>query len=129
LKVPIAMKHIRDSDLEIKSRIFPCESCGNQIEHRTGRRPRLCSGRCKEKACTRVRKAGLGPDTGAPSFLRKKNNKNKALQRAKTLSSRRIYASADVLAVELFDRAWTPAVSSGGVPIEVGPLRQRALVS
>lgn len=122
-------QQIVDSRLECKPRVFPCESCGKQVEHRAGRRPRFCSGRCKEKARTRVRKAGLGPDTGAPSFLRKKNNKNKALQRAKTLSSRRIYASADVLAVELFDRPWKPAVSSGGVPIEIGRLRQRALVS
>jgi hypothetical protein len=52
-----------------------------------------------------------------------------ALQRAKTLSSRRILAPADVLAVEVFDRKWEPAVSSGGVAIEVARLRARALVS
>jgi len=45
------------------------------------------------------------------------------------LSNRRIFAPADVLAVEVFDRAWTPAISSGGVPIEIGRLRQRALVA
>jgi hypothetical protein len=39
-----------------------------------------------------------------------------------------IVGPARVLDVELFDRAWRPAVSSGGVPLEVGRLRSRALV-
>jgi hypothetical protein len=40
----------------------------------------------------------------------------------------RIVAPAHVLAVEVFERAWQPAVSSGGVPIEVARLRPRTLV-
>jgi len=71
----------------------------------------------------------LGRDTGAPSNPSKKVNKFKPLQRAKTLSSNRIFGPADVLDAEVFDRAWTPAVSSGGVAVEVGRLRAHALVT
>jgi hypothetical protein len=104
---------------------------GRVVEHRAGRRPRFCSSRCRnrENGRGRVRKALLGRDTGAPAKLQKKDSKLKALQRAKTLSSHRILAPAAVLAVEVFDRAWTPAVSSGGVAVEVGRLRARALVT
>jgi hypothetical protein len=113
-----------------RKRVLACNSCGKKIVHRAGRRPRFCSIRCKEKARTRVRKASLGRDTGAPAKLQKKNKKFKALQRAKMLSSRRILAPADVLTVEVWgDRKWRPAISSGGVPIEIGRLRERALVS
>jgi hypothetical protein len=59
----------------------------------------------------------------------KKHSKFKALQVAKTLSSTRILGPADVLAVEVFDRAWTPTISSSGVPIEISRLRRRALVT
>jgi hypothetical protein len=59
----------------------------------------------------------------------KKENKFKALQRAKTLSSTRILASEHVLDVEVFGgRGWQHAISSGGVAIQVCRLRQRALV-
>ncbi len=105
-----------------------CERCGRKVE-RKSRQQRFCSGRCQEKARTRVRKAFLARDTGAPGNPPKKDNKLKALQRAKTLSSHRILAPADVLAVEVFDRTWKPAVSSGGIAIEVSRLRARALVS
>jgi hypothetical protein len=71
----------------------------------------------------------LGRDTGAPAKLQKKHSKLKALQQAKTLSSNRIFGPADVLDAEVFDRAWTPAVSSGGVAVEVGRPRARALVT
>jgi hypothetical protein len=40
----------------------------------------------------------------------------------------RIVGPAHVLQVELFDRAWQAAVSSDGVALEVGKLRQRALI-
>jgi hypothetical protein len=71
----------------------------------------------------------LGPDTGAPANPSKKHNKLKALQRAKTLSGTRILAPEHVLAVEVFGRAWQPAMSSSGVAIETSRLRARALVS
>jgi hypothetical protein len=58
-----------------------------------------------------------------------KHSKFKALQRAKTLSSKRISGPPNVLAVEVFGRAWTPAISSSGVAIQVNRLRQRALVT
>jgi hypothetical protein len=112
-----------------RKRVLACSSCGKQIEHRAGRRPRFCSTRCKEKARTRVRKAFLVRDTRAPAKLKKKYQQFKALQRAKTQSSTRIWAPAHVLAVEVFERHWQPAISSGGVAVQIGRLRERALVS
>jgi hypothetical protein len=78
----------------------------------------------------RVRKAVLAPDTRAPSHPPKKHKQLKALQRAKMLSSYRILAPADVLAIEVWGgRDWRPAVSSGGVAIETARLRARTLVT
>jgi hypothetical protein len=112
-----------------RKRVLACNSCGKQIEHRAGRRPRFCSTRCKEKGRIRVRKAFLGPDTGAPAKLQKKNKQFKVLQGAKTLSSHRILAPAYVLACEVFGgRGWRHATSTGGVAVEVGHLRSRALI-
>jgi hypothetical protein len=105
-----------------------CPSCGRKVKRRA-RQQRFCSARCKEKARKRVRRAFLATDTGAPANPPKKDNKLKALQRAKTLSTTRILAPAHVLAVEVFNRSWQPAISSGGVAIEVGRLRSGALVS
>jgi hypothetical protein len=105
-----------------------CERCGRQVE-RKSRQQRYCSGRCQEKARTRVRKAVLGRDTRAPGNLAKKHKQFKALQRAKTLSTNRILAPADVLATEVWGgREWRPATSSGGLPIEISRIRARALV-
>ena len=123
-------KCIRESNLERKpSRVIACASCGKQIEHHSGRRPRFCGTRCRnrENDRKRVRKARLGGDTRAPAKLEKKNRNFKALQRAKTLSSNRIFGPADVLAIEVLDRPWQQATSSGGVAIEIGRLRKRAL--
>jgi len=126
-------EHLRESNLERKlSRIVTCP-CGKQIEHRSGRRPRFRSKRCRQK-CNYVEKVARGdfsPRTIAlPTKLEKKNNKFNALQRAKTLSSHLIFAPADVLAVEVWGgRSWEPTVSSDGTRIEVGRLRTRALVS
>jgi predicted nucleic acid-binding Zn ribbon protein len=123
---------IRDSQFEHKppSRNLACAACGKPITHQTGRRPRFCSDRCRyrEKGRGRVRKAGLGPNTGAAPKLHKKSNDFKALQRAKMLSSYRIFGPADVLAIEALNRAWRPTVSSNGVAIMVGRLRARVLV-
>jgi hypothetical protein len=105
-----------------------CPSCGREVQRRA-RQQRFCSGRCKEKARTRVRKAFLGRDTRAPSNPPKKVNKLKVLQRAKTLSSNRIFGPADVLDAEVFNRPWESATSSAGVAIEIGRLRHRALVA
>src|SRR5262245_16538647 len=74
------------------------------------------------------RKVARG-DFSARTIARPTNpHKSNALQRAKTLSSKRIFAPADVLAVEIFDRLWKPAISSNGLPISIAPLRQRTLV-
>jgi hypothetical protein len=125
-------QHIRDSKFEHKphSRNLACATCGKPVEHRAGRRPRFCSTRCRnrENGRGRVRKARLGADTGAPAKLRKNTNQFKTLQRAKTLSTHRIIGPAPVLDIEVFGRAWHPAVSSGGVAIELGRLRTRVLV-
>jgi hypothetical protein len=124
-------EHLCESILERKpSRILACDFCGKQIEHHTGRRPRFCSARCRnrENGHGRVRKALLGRDIRALAKLEKKNNKFKALQRAKMLSSHRIFGPADILAIELFARSWSPTISSGGVTIETSRLRARALV-
>ena len=104
-----------------------CESCGRDVV-RHARQQRFCSARCKEKGRTRVRKAALTTDTGAPSHRIKKDRKLKALQHAKTLSSHRIFGPATVLVVEVFARNWQPAVSADGVPIETSRIRPRALV-
>jgi hypothetical protein len=104
-----------------------CAGCGRKVQRRA-RQQRFCSARCKEKGRKRVRRAFLGRDAGAPLHPRKKDSKFKGLQRAKTLSSWRILAPADVLAVEVLGRAWNPTISSGGVSIEIGRLRPRTLV-
>src|SRR5262245_7952519 len=104
--------------------------CGRQVA-RHARKQRFCSTRCRQRAHY-VEKVARG-DFSSPTIARptnppKKDNKSNALQRAKTLASKRIFAPADVLAVEIFDRPWKPAISSNGLPISIAPLRQRTLV-
>jgi hypothetical protein len=71
----------------------------------------------------------LGRDTRAPAQRPKKHRQFKALQRAKTLSSHRIYGPADVLTAEVWgSHRWQPATSSAGVPIEISRIRARTLV-
>jgi hypothetical protein len=118
------------------SRIIACDSCGKQIEHRTGRRPRFCSERCRKREhyAQNVRKGVFSgvpvSDTALGTKRSKKDSRNKALERAKTLSSHRIFGPADVLAIEVWGgREWQPATSSGGVPIEISRHRARTLVS
>jgi hypothetical protein len=114
------------------TRNITCAVCGCPIIHTSGRRPRVCSTRCRNRknGRTRVRKACLIGDTGRAAKRTKNNNESNALERAKTLSSRRIFGPADVLGVEVFGgRTWKPAKSSGGVDIEIGRLRPRALVA
>jgi hypothetical protein len=127
-------ERIRDSQFESKpsSRDIACGSCGKTITHRSGRRPRFCSDRCRyrENGRTRVRKAVWVPDTGAPTKLKKKNNDYKALRGRISQSRHRVFGPLDVIEAEVWrGRDWQPAISSGGVPIEVGRLRARALVS
>jgi len=69
-------------------------------------------------------------DTALGTKRSKRDSEIKALQRAKTLSSHRIYGPPDVLAIEVWGgREWQPATSIGSVPIEVGRLRARVLAS
>lgn len=125
-----------DSESKHRKRAAPntrnvlCAHCGKPIEHRTGRRPKFCSARCRKREFgrTRVRKALLAPDTGAATKRIKNNNQISALQWAKNRSRAAIIAPAGVLATEVFDRAWQATISSGGIAIEIGRLRQRALV-
>jgi hypothetical protein len=111
-----------------------CASCGRQVRRR-GRLQRYCSTRCRKCGhyAQKVRRGDFSTpkwsDTALGTTSLQKDSKYNALQRAKTLSSNRIFGPADVLDAEVFDRAWTPAVSSGGVAVEVGRLRARALVT
>jgi len=107
-----------------------CAGCGRQVA-RTSHRQQFCSTKCRmqENGRGRVRKASLGLDTGAPTIGQKNNNKNSPMQGANLLSPPRILASAQVLAVELLDRDWKPAISSDGIHIEIAELRPRSLVS
>jgi len=107
-----------------------CATCGRKVERRA-RQQRFCSDRCRNREIgrRRVRKASLGRDTRTPANPPKKSKNFNALQRAKLLWSRRIFGPADVLAVEMFARTWKPAISSSGVPVEIGRLRARVLVS
>jgi endogenous inhibitor of DNA gyrase (YacG/DUF329 family) len=119
-----------NSPIKAQTRNVACAGCGKSIEHRTGRRPRFCSDRCRNREFgrTRVRKAFLAPDTGAPPKREKNSSSVSDLQRAKTQSRVEIIAPSDVLAIEVFDRSWRAATSSSGIAIEVGRLRQRVLV-
>ena len=75
-----------------RTRNITCAVCQRAIVHMSGRRPQVCSTRCRNRKNDRgrVRKAFLGGDTGAPAKRRKNNNESNALERAKTLSSRGI---------------------------------------
>jgi hypothetical protein len=107
-----------------------CANCGRKVARRM-RGQRYCSQRCRQRtnrALKPFKNAPRYPSSGGATTPLKKDNKNNALQGAKTLSSPRILAPADVLAVEVFHRTWMPAVSSDGIAIEVSRLRARALV-
>jgi hypothetical protein len=115
-----------------RKRVLACNSCGKQIEHRAGRRPRFCSKRCRQRGhyVGKVARGGFSGRTIAlPTKRQKSASKLKALQRAKTLSSHRIFGPADVLDTEVFNRHWQPAASSGGVMLQVSRVRARALVA
>ena len=106
-----------------------CAGCGRQVQ-RQSRQQRFCSARCKEKGRTRVRRAFLGRDTGAPTHPPKNGNEFKALWGAKSVSSPRILAPSRVLDAEIWGRRdWRETVSSGGVAVEVSRVRSRSLVS
>src|SRR5262249_33695778 len=106
---------------QLRTRRLSCESCGTPIEHRTGRRPRFCSDRCRmrEYGQRRVRKRFLERHTGAATKRQKNDSKSHALQRAKFQSSTRIIGPRRVLDIELWDRAWRRRVSDDGVPVMV----------
>jgi hypothetical protein len=108
-----------------------CAGCGRDVQRRA-RQQRFCSRRCRQKAnyAEKVARGDFSTRTTAlPTKPPKKDKKFKALQRAKALSSTRILAPEYVLAVEVFGRAWQPAISSAGVAIETSRVRARALVS
>jgi hypothetical protein len=107
-----------------------CPVCERRVD-RQMRGQRYCSRRCRQRAnyAAKVARGDFSTHTTAlPTPPEKNKNKLKVLQRVKTLSSHRILAPERVLAVELFDRSWKPGISSGGVAVEVGRLRARALV-
>jgi len=107
-----------------------CPCCGREVQRRA-RQQRFCSKRCRQKANygEKVARGDFSTRTIArPTHPPKRDNKFKALQRAKTLSSNRIFGPADVLDAEVFNRHWQPTASSGGVMLQVSRVRVRALV-
>jgi hypothetical protein len=106
-----------------------CPSCGRQTWRRM-RGQRYCSKRCRQKA-NYAKKVDRGDFStrrtiALPTTPLKKRNK---LQRAKTLSSHRILAPEQVLAIEVFGgRVWQHATSRDGVVVDIGRIRGRALV-
>jgi len=107
-----------------------CPSCGREVPRRA-RQQRFCSRRCRQKGNygEKVARGDFSTRTIARSTNPpKRDNKFKALQLAKTLSSNRIFGPADVLDAEVFNRHWQPAVSSGGVMLQVSRVHARALV-
>jgi hypothetical protein len=103
-----------------------CDNCGREVE-RQARQQRFCSARCKEAARgrRRSRKALLTRDAGAPSHPLKKLNGFSALEGPESRSS----LVRTAIETEFFGgRTWRPAVSSGGVEVEVARIRPRALM-
>ena len=108
-----------------------CPVCERRVDRRT-RGQRCCSRRCRQKVnyAAKVARGDFSTYTTAlPTPPEKNKNKLKALQRAKTLSSHRVFGPADVLDAEVFNRHWQPAASSGGVMLQVSRVRVRALVA
>jgi hypothetical protein len=107
-----------------------CPVCERHVARRM-RGQRYCSRRCRQRAnyAEKVARGDFSTGTIAlPTTPQKLDNKFKALQRAKRLSSHRITAPARVLVVEVFGRDWQHAISSGGVAIEISRVRARALM-
>ena len=108
-----------------------CPVCERRVD-RQMRGQRYCSRRCRQKAnyAAKVARGDFSTRTIArPTSPPKRDNKFKAVQRAKTLSSNRIFGPADVLEAEVFNRHWQPTASSGGVMLQVSRVRARALVA
>jgi hypothetical protein len=109
-----------------------CPSCGREVQRRA-RHQRFCSRRCRQRANygEKVARGDFSTRTIArPTNPPKKDNKFKALQWAKSLSSHRILAPEHVLALEVFGgRVWQHATSSDDVVVEIGRIRMRALVA
>jgi hypothetical protein len=131
-----SVREARKAAFKVSRRDAPvvCASCGRQVRRR-GRLQRYCSTRCRKRGhyAQKVRRGDFSTpklsDTALGTTLLQKGSTYNALQRAKTLSSHRIFGPADVLAVEMFDRTWKSGISSGGVAVEIGRLRARALVT
>jgi len=111
-------------EIGMTTKISPvkCGSCGTVVERRS-RQQRFCSPGCKERA--RVRRPrdrklnAVRPIL--PSHPPKKMNQING-------AAASIAAPKHVIDAEVFGGNWVPAISSGGVAIEVRRLRARALV-
>jgi hypothetical protein len=108
-----------------------CAYCGRQVERRS-RQQRFCSTSCQQRARVRVRQSRIGPRS-APAIqnaLRSKfaHEATQIVNEIKVAVGAKIRGPGDVLAIEVFDRPWRQATSSGGAAIEIGHLRKRALV-
>jgi hypothetical protein len=104
-----------------------CRVCGRCVE-RAARQQLYCSRACRERGKERVRKASLGPTTGAPPNPLKKLNGANGLHGSKARSSTPQNLLRDVIETEIFaGRSWRPVISSDGVVCWVSTLRPRAL--
>jgi hypothetical protein len=104
-----------------------CRVCGRRVE-RAARQQLYCSRICRERGKQRIRKASLGPTTGAPPNPPKKLNGANGLHGSKVRSSIPQNLLREVIETEVFaGRSWRPVLSSDGVSCEVSTLRPRAL--
>ena len=108
-----------------------CANCGQQVKRRS-RQQRFCSTSCQQQARVRVRRSrmGLGSAPAIQNAVRGKfaHEATQIVNEIKVAAGAKIKGPGDVLAIEALDRPWQQATSSGGVAIEIGCLRKRALV-
>jgi len=102
-----------------------CAGCGRQVQ-RQSRQQRFCSDRCRKTARP-------ARDTEASKQNRlKRNSRTNPPKIINEISGAmgRISGPSHIIDAEVWaGREWHPAISSGGVSIEIGRLRTRTLVS
>jgi hypothetical protein len=109
-----------------------CDGCGRQVERRS-RQQRFCTTSCQQRARVRVRQSRMGPGS-APAIQNALQGKfayevTQIVNEIKVAVGAKIRGPGDVLAIEVFDRPWREATSSGGVVLQVSRVRARTLVA
>lgn len=96
-----------------------CPGCQRHVP-RKARQQQFCSERCRERGRSRVRKAFLGLDTGAPRNPPKNARGFNGLQAAQSGSTPRIIAPRAVIDAEIMRRRnWREVISVDGVRCQV----------